>query len=197
VTNASEQDVDFYVRRLLWALQALPQEDRLGISGEIHSHLMDCAARGPAELETAFRRLGAPDLLARSYVEDYELAGALNRAAPGRLMLTMLDRAGRSVLAFAGGLGAFILYALSAALAFIAIAKLIVPAHVGAWKLNGQLEFGVVGLDLPAGQELVGFWIIPLSAILAWVGVILAGKLLRLVGRRLLARPKRALPTAA
>ena len=48
-----EQEIDAYVRRLLWALQTLPHDDRLNIAGEIHSHLSECARRGPKELDRA------------------------------------------------------------------------------------------------------------------------------------------------
>ena len=100
MTQDSEQEIDAYVRRLLWALKTLPRDDRLNIAGEIHGHLSECAARSPSELDRAMAGMGSPDALAQSYVEEFELAGAVNRASPATLLLTILNHATRSVLAF-------------------------------------------------------------------------------------------------
>ncbi len=195
VTHESEQEIDAYVRRLLWALQTLPHDDRLNIASEIHGHLSESAARGAGELDRAMARLGRPDALARSYVEEYELAGAVNRASPATLLLTVLNRATRSVLAFAGGLTALFLYFFAASFALVAVAKLIVPAEVGAWKIGDHvLSAGVMNTPPAGGRELLGYWIVPIAVLLGAICFVGASKLLRLVGRRLLARstPRRA-----
>ncbi len=189
-TRENEQDIDAYIRRLLWALQALPHDDRLGIASEIHSHLSDCAARGDKDLDRAIGKLGSPDALARSYVEEYELAGAVNRSSPATLLLNILNRGTRSVLAFFGGLAALSLYMIAGSFALIAVAKPIVPAKVGAWKGAHVFSMGIT--DAPPGEvhEILGYWIIPISIVLGAISFVGAGKLLRLVGRRLLARAK-------
>jgi hypothetical protein len=188
VTNANAQEIDAYVRRLLWALQTLPHDDRLSIAGEIHSHLSDCAARGDAELDRAMAKLGSPDALARSYVEEYELAGAVNRASPSVLLLNLLNRGTRSLLAFGGGLAGLFLYFFAASFALVAVAKLIVPDEVGAWVGPHIFSAGITGTPPPGAHEVLGYWIVPVSIILGAVSFVGAGKLLRLVGRRLLRR---------
>jgi hypothetical protein len=189
-TRENEQDIDAYIRRLLWALQTLPHDDRLGIASEIHSHLSDCAARGAKDLDRAMGKLGSPDALARSYVEEYELAGAVNRAAPATLLLNILNRGTRSLLAFVGGLAALTLYMIAGSLALIAVAKPIVPDQVGAWKGAHVFSMGIT--EAPPGDvhEVLGYWIIPIAIVLGAISFVGAGKLLRLVGRRLLARGK-------
>jgi hypothetical protein len=189
-TRVNEQEIDAYIRRLLWALQTLPHDDRLGIASEIHSHLSECAVRGDAELDRALGKLGPADALARSYVEDYELAGAVNRSAPTTLLLNILNRGTRSLLAFFGGLAALSLYLIAGSLALIAVAKPIVPGQVGAWKGAHIFSMGIT--DAPPGdvKEVLGYWIIPIAIILGAISFVGAGKLLRLVGRRLLARAK-------
>jgi len=189
MTRESEAAIDAYIRRLLWALQALPHDDRLNIASEIHGHLSDCAARGADEQERAQRRLGSPDRLARSYVEEYELAGAVNRASPWTLLLSVLNRATRSLLAFCGGLTAVILYFFALAFALIAVAKLIVPAHVGAWVVGDHLlSLGLDDTPHIGERELLGYWIVPLAIVVGAACFVGAGKLLRLIGLRLLAR---------
>jgi hypothetical protein len=187
MTRESEQEIDFYVRRLLWALQALPHDDRLNIASEIHGHLAECAGRGPNEVDRALARMGSPDALAQSYVEEYELAGAVNRASPATLLLTILNRATRSALAFCGGMTALFLYLFAAGLALVAIGKLLVPQDVGAWRDGRTVSAGIL-TQPPHSAELLGYWIIPISVILGALCFVGAGKLLRLIGRRLLAR---------
>jgi len=188
VTNEREQEIDAYVRRLLWALQPLPQEDRLGIASEIHGHLSESAGRGAGELDRAIGKLGSPALLARSYVEEYELAGAINRAAPATLLLNLLNRGTRSVAAFFGGVGALCLYLFAASFALIAIAKLIVPSEVGAWVGPHSFTMGIPGTPPGGAREVLGYWIVPISVVLGALCFVGGGKLLRLIGRRLLAR---------
>jgi len=195
MTKDSEQEIDAYVRRLLWALQALPHDDRLSIASEIHSHLSDCAARGEKELDKAMAKMGAADALARSYVEEYELAGAVNRASPAPLLLTVLNRATRSVAAFVGGFAALTLYLIALGCGAVAIGKLIEPGYVGAWKTGHDLSIGIV-TNPPAGNEMMGYGIVPAAALVGAICFIAAHKLLRLIGRRLLARTQKDRVTA-
>lgn len=193
MTDRNEQEIDAYVRRLLWALQALPHDDRLSIAGEIHSHLYDCAARGDKELDRALAKLGSADALARSYVEEYELAGAVNRSAPVVLLLNLLNRGTRSLAAFFGGLAGLFLYLFAASFALIAAAKLIVPGQVGAWIGPHAFTAGIPGTPPVDAHEVLGYWIVPIAIVLAALCFVGAGSLLRLVGRRLLGRGKPAI----
>lgn len=169
-----ERDIDQHVRRLLWSLQALPHDDRLGIGSEIHDHLTTSARRGAGALDQAMARLGAPAVLARSYVEDYELAGAVNRAAPAGLLMNLLGRGTRSLAAFGGGLAALFLYLFAASFALVAVAKLIVPAKVGAWHSAHAISAGIT--VPPAGtHELLGYWIVPIAIVLGALCFVGAG----------------------
>jgi uncharacterized membrane protein len=186
-------EIDAYVRRLLWSLQALPQDDRLALASEIHDHLTESAARGADQLDRVLARLGAPDRLARAYVEEYELAGAVNRSRPLALLLAVLDRATGSLAAFGAGLSALILYLFAFSFAAIAISKLIFPANVGMWRESARtISAGIVPVA-PASVELLGYWIVPLAVLLGGLCFLGAGRLLRAIGRRLLARPRPSL----
>jgi len=191
-TTETEQEIDAYVRRLLWALQALPHDDRLNIASEIHGHLAEYATRGADAFERALARMGSPDALARSYVEEFELAGAVNRASPVTLLLNILNRGTRSILAFIVGLVALSLYGVAAACALVAVAKFISPANVGAWKGEHFAGAGIMDVPPAGAHELLGYWIVPVALVIALLCFLGAGKALRLVGRRLLARGRSA-----
>lgn len=180
------QEIDAYVRRLLWALQSIDLEDRLAISGEIHSHLTDCAAQGRDRLAAAMARLGPPHLLARRYVEDYELAGAISRAVPAQLLANMVNRASRSLGALGATFSALLLYLLAAALAVIAVAKPIAPGHVGAWHGSAGWQAGLAASPPAGGLDILGYWIVPLAMALALFAYLAATQLLRLAGGRAL-----------
>ena len=188
MTHDGEQEIDAYVRRLLWALQALPQDDRLNIAGEIHSHLSECAARGPRELDRAMAGMGSPDALARSYVEEFELAGAVNRASPVTLLLTILDRGTRNISALICGFTALTLYLLAIGSAAVAIGKFIIPANVGVWTTDRWFGAGITFPAPTDAHEWLGYGIVPLAVAIGGICFVAAGKLLRWVGRRLLAR---------
>ena len=192
MTHDGNQQIETYVRRLTGALQPLPQQDRAAVASEIQSHLSDCAARGDEALERALDRMGLPELLARSYVEEYRLAGAVERGSPARLLLVILSVATRSLLSFVGGLAAIALYLIALAMVVVAGAKLAVPAKTGMWTGPDFFGFGIMDPP-PTAQELLGYWIMPLCALLATACFLGANKLLRLVGRRILKRADRRL----
>ncbi|MEG3124017.1 HAAS signaling domain-containing protein [Sphingomonas sp. GB1N7] len=186
--DESPTEIDHYVRKLLWGLQSLPHEDRLSIAAEIHSHLTDCAAEGPQNLDKARARLGAPHLLAARYVEEYALSGALARTAPGHLLLAVIDRGSRNVGAALAGFGAAMSYLFVLAFAVIAVAKPIMPQNVGLWReQGGALTAGLVATRPSGADELLGPWIVPLAIASALACYLFGTQVLRSVARRLLA----------
>ncbi|WP_260597709.1 HAAS signaling domain-containing protein [Sphingomonas endolithica] len=181
-------EADAYVRKLLWALQSLPHEDRLNIAAEIHSHLSESATAGRDAAARAYEKLGPPHLLARRFVEEYELAGALHRAAPGRLLLAILSRGSRNVAALGAGFGAVLCYVFALTFLVVAAAKPVMPANVGLWRTgDGATLAGLVAVP-PTGADLLGLWIIPV-ALAAAIGCYLFGtQVLRHRARHLLGR---------
>ena len=180
-------DADAYVRKLLWALQSLPHEDRLNIAAEIHSHLTESALAGPLAAASAREKLGAPHELARRFVEEYELAGALNRAAPGSLLMAILNRGSRSVAALATGFGAALSYIFALAFLVIAVAKPIAPANIGWWRTHdGSMMAGLIATPPLGAADLLGLWIIPLALAAATLCYLLGTQVLRRIARRFL-----------
>lgn len=182
-----ERAIDDYVRRLGWSLQRIAPADRAEIVGEIRSHLVERTADDPDAIERELARLGSPYCLARRYLEEYELAGAVGGAAPGPLVVTILSRATRSARAAAAAFATLVLYAFGIAFAVIAVAKPILPDQVGAWNDPGGWRAGLVSAP-GTTPDLLGIWIVPLALALA-IGCYLAGTyLLRRTGRGLLRR---------
>jgi hypothetical protein len=89
------------------------------------------------------------------------------------------------------GFAALIFYLFSLAFALMAILKIITPAHVGAWKNGGALEFGAhYGGPPPGGTELLGYWVIPLTVLMTLACYILGTLLLRGGARQMLRRAR-------
>jgi uncharacterized membrane protein len=175
-----------YARRLDAGLKRLPTEERERIVLEIRGHLAERAAAGA--LDASLSALGRPELLARTFVEDHQMTTALAQTNPTALLVTVLDRATRSVAAAVIGFGALSLYLLSIGFALVAVLKPLFPEHVGFWL--DPLKFGAfVGETLPAGPELLGWKIVPVAAGLAIACWFLAGPVLRRGAQRFLTRP--------
>jgi len=191
------REIDTYVRRLTGALQGLPSEERTTIASEIRSHLADCAARGEGALARAIDAMGSPELLGRSYVQEYRLAGALEKGSPLRLLAIVLGLAARGLGGFIGGLVVLKLYLIGVTCFLVAGNKLIDPAHVGVWIAPNYFALMINGPPPPAPvPELLGYWIVPLSVALG-VACLLGGtRLLRFVARRILKRSARRLAAA-
>jgi len=197
VADEREREIETYVRRLTGALQPLPQEERVAVASEIRSHLADCAARGEGALGRALDGMGVPELLARSYVEEYRLAGALDRGSPLRLLAVVLGLTARGLAGFFGGLGVLALYLTGASFLLVAGAKLVEPANVGMWIAPNFFSFAILDSPPPAeAHELLGYWIVPLSALLGSACLIGGTRLLHLIGRRILKRQGQRLAAA-
>lgn len=179
------EQAEDYARRLDAGLKRLPAEERERIVLEIRSHLVERAAGGA--LDASLAALGRPEHLARTFVEDHQMTTALARSSPAPLLLTVLDRATRSVAAAVIGFGALSLYLLSFAFALVAVLKPLFPEHVGFWL--EPLKFGAFVGDSPASPELLGWKIIPVALGLAAACWFLAGPVLRRGAQRFLTRP--------
>jgi uncharacterized membrane protein len=177
-----------YLERLERALRPLPPTERDAVGAEIRSHIAERSAAPDAPIAAILAALGEPEDLARAYLEDHEMAAALHRASPGRLLASILGRATRSLTALAVGLTAVILYALGLSFALVAIMKPIAPANVGLWRGPGSFSMGFLASPGPSTSELLGLWIVPLGLIAAVICYLAATALIKRGGRILLRR---------
>jgi uncharacterized membrane protein len=182
----SADPIESYLRRLRWALQLMPEPDRERIVLEVADHLAERAEQ-PNGLVDAFAALGPPHEFARGFIEDFELSGQLNRAAPGSLLLTVLARGTRSASAAIFGLIGAFMYLLAIASALVAVAKLVAPRSVGWWwGSNGAFAIGIAVPPPTEIPEHLGYWIVPLFVAVAVLAYTLGSVLLRAGARRLL-----------
>jgi hypothetical protein len=172
-----------YLARLSRALRFLPAEDRAAIVAEIESHIADRTTEGGNSIFDTLEHLGEPEALAQSYIEHYRLEGALAHSAYGTVLVTMLERASRSILALVIGLGACLTYGLALVFTAVALIKPLWPAHVGLWTTERTFSLGIVDNPPPGMRELLGYWIIPFGAIAAILSYLGARKMLRFGGK--------------
>jgi hypothetical protein len=173
--------IDQYLAVLNRALAGLPPDEREDIVREARSHILERAGRHEGDLDIILQDMGPPELYANSFL-DGRLppipVGSAGRWTP-RAFLRMGARVVAAFLSAVGGL-----------LAVIATYKLFWPSSVGVWqepplnpKANVRLVFRA-GIDgVPPGDEVLGYWLIPIAGLLASLFFVIARGLVR-SGRR-------------
>jgi hypothetical protein len=161
-----------WLRRLRWALAALPGPERDDIVAEIRAHL-DERERDGADVAAALAQLGPADGYARGFIEARELTGAAASQRPGAMLSAIARRAHRSVLAFAAFVAVVALTAVSLLAATVLVMKVDDPLHAGLWRGKGQFFIGVID-DPAAAQELLGYWIYPLAILVVALAALAA-----------------------
>ncbi len=167
--NAPASAKSDYLRRFEARLGKLPSDERDRVVLEIASHLAESEARG--RLQESMVGLGAPDLLARSFVDDVRLTAALQRRSPVSLLFALLERSARSAAAGVTGFVAVVMYLASFTFLAATASKPVLKERVG-------FHLG--------DRELLGDWVYlvgPLAAVLLFL---LADWLMRKVAARLL-----------
>jgi hypothetical protein len=184
------EDAETYLRQFERDLIRLPSAERGKIVQEIASHLAEREAVGPQMLHAAITQLGPPSALARSFLDDWLLAGALDRGSALRILVVILMRAWRSFAAIAIGTAGVLLYAFALAFLVVAILKPITPRSVGLWRdgHGGFSDFGVVYGAVHTTPEVLGWSVIPISLAVAVIFWLAAGWVMRNGGRLLLRR---------
>lgn len=166
--------VDRYLEELRTNLRALPVAEVDDIVEEMRSHIRDrCSGASSTDADAAdvaavLERLGSPPELAALYARDHVLEGA---------------RRGRSPFVLAGGVfrwaslsaaGAFVFacllagYFVAGSLVVAALHEPFAPDRVGLFRQGDSvsLRLGFTADPLssvPAGEEVLGFWIIPIG----------------------------------
>lgn len=182
-----------YLAKLERALRSLPAAERDQIIAEITSHIADSTAGGGKTAEQALQNLGDPLELAKAFLDQRKLEDAVVRSAHGTLLIAILERAGRSVMAGLLGLIALILYLCTLVFGAMAVLKPILPQNVGYWNGPHLHAFAIIDRPPSDAVELLGYWIIPLSVALG-IGSFLAGRVLTRFGGRMLLRKTHVLP---
>ena len=178
-----------FLRRLEVALEPLPATERNDIVAELRSHLADRGEQGDDRLRATLASLGEPEDYARPYLQDRQLADALQRVTPGLALMSILGRAGRSFLAFGIGLGVVILYCMALSFTALAILKPLAPANTGLWT-GRVFGFGFMSPPPPT-PEILGLWMVPICGLGAVLCYIVGTALVRTGGRLILKKRPR------
>lgn len=186
--TATQQDrvAADWLRRLNWALAALPEADRNDIVAEAAAHLDEAAAAGRATRDT-LAGFGAPEAYARPFLDEAELVRALGSQTATDLAGAVVRRVHRSVVAALAGVAVLAI----AMVMFVAVTVVVMevqdPVHTGLWLGDRERFIGQID-DPSAARDLLGGWLIPLAAGVIGAGWVL-GRLLLLAAVRRLARP--------
>lgn len=181
--------IEAYLQSLRSGLKALPEAEVADILSELRGHLLEQAdIWGEAGAVAA---MGPPDELARLYLAE-RIAGRAERArSPFPLLKATAELAGLGLGALRSLLASSTGYALGLALIFLALLKPVVPDRIGVWRIDdriGRAPFSYHPVPPSVGQEILGWWFVPIA-------LVLGGLLLFLAWRHSLAavrRPGRA-----
>jgi uncharacterized membrane protein len=180
---------DDYLRRLEKGLKALPKGERVRIVDEMRSHL---AERGGVAVEA----LGPPDVLAASFLDDYQ--SARGKAVGAGAMARNLAVVGRILLLIVLWPTAFAFMLIALAGGYVFLAQLFEPAlgHVVAFtdpKVEGKsVTFNITSETpaIPPGVIDVAPWKIELIAFAVFaIALTLGVWLIRFTIRRFIVRP--------
>jgi hypothetical protein len=166
--DAGSRRLDGYLGELRARLGRLPDREAAEIVEELRSHVRDSLPGGALTEEgvaAALARLGSPDELAALYAAESLLARAGRSRSPWLLFSSLFRWATMSVAGFFAFLGLLVGYALAASFLCAALMKPFAPRRVGLWLRDADtfsLHLGFADGSRP-GQELLGFWIVPLG----------------------------------
>jgi uncharacterized membrane protein len=189
----TDQTLAAYIAKLERALRSLPADERHAIIAEIKSHIDDRTVSTGMPLDDTLEKLGDPLELAQAYLDQRKLEDAVVRSAHGTLLITILERAGRSVAAALIGLCAVSLYLCAIVFAAMAVLKPILPQQVGLWFGPHMFAFAIMDHPPTNATELLGYSIIPVSLVLGVLSFLI-GRALTRFGGRVLLRKSQALP---
>ncbi len=167
-----------YLQELALYLARLPVAEASEVLQEIESHLFDVLEQqgdSPEQVAAVLRGFGEPRQLAAQYVAH------LTTGAPPPAGFRAIARVRRTVSQGLYLMMATLGFSVTLALAFIAGAKLVLPAPVGLWSVadGNAFALGMLRTLLPADQELLGMALVPLMAVLAVLAGITTRRVLR------------------
>jgi hypothetical protein len=170
--------LDTYLDQVRRNLKGLPRSEADEIIAELRSHVLDRVAGQPTpnQVEAAIGALGSPREVARVNLTERVGAEVEEDRSPLTVLRGIGRLAGLSVYGAFAGLVSFTGYVLSAGFVITAISKLFNRSNAGLWRVPSASDdysysFGVIPNQ--RGQELLGWWIIPIALaaalILGWL----------------------------
>lgn len=168
MSNITAAPRDAWLRRLEWALHALPIKDREEIVRETRSHIEERIAQNVDEPQI-LASLGDADDYAQSFLDDFELSQALGSRKLPAMIGVAARWIHRSAAAAAAFTGVLLLGLFAAGVVLTAVMHFLDPTHWGLWVSNRMLLIGHVD-DPSEARELLGAGIYPFAVgtLIAW-----------------------------
>lgn len=177
--------IEDYLRAVQAGLSGLPEAEVAEISAELRSHLLEQAERlGEAGAVAA---MGPPDELARLYLAERIAERVEQDRSPLPVLKAAVQLAGLGLGAMRSLLVSLAACALGAFLLLHAALKPFMPERIGLWFVEdpfGHFSFAYRRTAGAPGQEVLGWWIVPL-----WL--LIGGMLLAFAWRNSLAAVRR------
>jgi hypothetical protein len=170
--EAGQAHLDTYLAQVRRRLTGLSDAEIRETIAELQSHVLDRVNGDltPAKVEAAIAALGNPREVARVNVTERVAANMESRRTPLGVLAAVGRLAGLSAMGFVTFLVSLTGYSLAIGFLVTAVWKPFDPERVGMWitpKPEGGFDYSLGVVDGPAGHELLGWWVIPLSLALA------------------------------
>jgi hypothetical protein len=172
IPKDANQKIEAYLAKLRAQFRSFNDQQVAEIVAELRSHILDkleiAGDATPSQVDTILAALGTPEELAGQYVTDNVLARAEVSRSPLRILASLFRWASLSVAGFFVLLGSVLGYFFGAVFILVALLKPFHPQTAGLWLLHhatGDSEFSFrMGFGtVPAGRDLLGWWIVPLG----------------------------------
>jgi uncharacterized membrane protein len=167
--TADSARLDRYLEQLQLRLRELPAGVVADIVAELRSHVRDSVGPDGGTDETVaavLERLGSPAELAAQYRTENLVVRAGRSRGPWLPLKALARWATLSLAGVFPLLGLMVGYLLAGSFFLAALAKPFAADRVGLWRLAGgelSLHLGFRNSGPPVGEELLGWWIVPLG----------------------------------
>jgi hypothetical protein len=180
--------VNDYLGELRRALTGMTLAEREDIVEEIRMHIRERCGDSPKSLDEILTGLGPAEELAGQYRTGLLVQKAKHSISPLLILRAALRWALTGVEGFVVFLIAVFGYLAGGGFLLLALLKPIFPHRTGLWIGPDAFEFtirtGVLPVSTPALHEVLGWWFIPVCAVIGSLALIATTKLLQFLMRR-------------
>lgn len=180
--------VNDYLAQLRRALAGMTLAEREDLVEEIHMHIRERAGDSSANVDEILAGLGPADDLAQQYRTGLLVQKARHSISPLVILRAALRWALTGVEGFVVFLIALVGYLMGGGFLLLALLKPIFPQRTGLWVGPDAFEFtirtGVLPVSTPALHEVLGWWFMPVCAVLGSLALIATTKLIQFLMKR-------------